>query len=94
MCVFLKEKSARGMNFISWRNKSNLKPVEIGIFIPTMKPIDLLEAGDVGYVATGLKSCLECRVGDTITLAANPAETAAARLPASQTNGLCRDLSG
>jgi len=57
-------------------SKSNLKPVEIGIFVPGMKPIDLLEAGDVGYVATGLKSVSECRVGDTITLMASPAELA------------------
>jgi GTP-binding protein LepA len=56
-------------------NKSNLKPVEVGIFIPTMKPIDLIESGDVGYVATGLKSVSDCRVGDTITLTANPAQT-------------------
>ncbi|HEX7556454.1 MAG TPA: translation elongation factor 4 [Leptolinea sp.] len=54
-------------------NKSNLKPVEVGIFVPTMQPIDLLEAGDVGYVATGLKSVSDCRVGDTITMMANPA---------------------
>jgi len=51
-----------------------LKPVEIGIFSPEMKPIDLLEAGDVGYIATGLKTIRECRVGDTITGADHPAE--------------------
>ncbi len=33
----------------------------------------MLEAGEVGYVATGLKTIRECRVGDTLTLAANPA---------------------
>jgi GTP-binding protein LepA len=48
-------------------------PVEIGIFSPTMKPLDSLSAGEVGYVATGLKTIRECRVGDTITLAATPA---------------------
>lgn len=52
---------------------ADIKPVEIGIFIPGMKPVDILEAGDVGYVATGLKTVTECRVGDTFTLAANPA---------------------
>jgi GTP-binding protein LepA len=50
-------------------------PVEIGIFSPTMKPVDGLVAGEVGYVATGLKTILECRVGDTITLANNPAQS-------------------
>ena len=49
-------------------------PVEIGIFSPNLLPINKLSAGDVGYIATGLKTVSECRVGDTITLAAKPAE--------------------
>lgn len=48
--------------------------VEIGIFSPSLIPIAELKAGDVGYVATGLKTVSECRVGDTITNAAKPAE--------------------
>jgi len=52
------------------------KPVEIGTFSPGMKPAKQLTAGEVGYVATGLKTVRECRVGDTITLAASPAESA------------------
>jgi GTP-binding protein LepA len=49
-------------------------PVEIGIFSPDLLPIDKLSAGDVGYIATGLKTVSECRVGDTITNAAKPAD--------------------
>ncbi len=45
----------------------DVKPVEIGIFAPTFTPVSILEAGDVGYIATGLKTVTECRVGDTIT---------------------------
>jgi GTP-binding protein LepA len=45
------------------------EPVEIGVFSPDMKPIDSFGAGEVGYIATGLKTVRECRVGDTITLA-------------------------
>jgi GTP-binding protein LepA len=48
-------------------------PMEIGIFAPTMKITDRLEAGEVGYVATGLKTIRDCHVGDTITSAVNPA---------------------
>lgn len=51
------------------------KPVEIGIFNPGMREIDLLEPGDVGYIATGLKTVRECRVGDTLTTASNHAST-------------------
>jgi GTP-binding protein LepA len=54
---------------------SEIKPVEIGIFSPAMRPVSKLAAGEVGYVATGLKTVHECRVGDTITLANNPADT-------------------
>jgi len=50
-------------------------PVEIGVFSPSMREIDLLEPGDVGYIATGLKTLRECRVGDTITSTSNPAKT-------------------
>jgi len=49
-------------------------PVEIGIFAPDLKPIDQLSAGDVGYIATGLKTVSECRVGDTVTYVNNGLE--------------------
>jgi GTP-binding protein LepA len=54
-------------------NGTDLKPVEIGIFHPGMVAIDELMPGDVGYVATGLKTVKECRVGDTFTLTSQPA---------------------
>jgi len=47
-------------------------PMEIGIFAPTMKATGQLEAGEVGYIATGMKTIRDCHVGDTITAAANP----------------------
>jgi GTP-binding protein LepA len=55
---------------------TDLKPVEIGYFAPDMRALNMLEAGDVGYVATGLKTVSECRVGDTFTLANRPAAEA------------------
>jgi GTP-binding protein LepA len=55
---------------------ARFEPVEIGVFNPAMKPVDAVEAGEVGYVATGLKTVQECRVGDTITLAVNGADSA------------------
>jgi GTP-binding protein LepA len=50
-----------------------VKPVEIGIFSPTMRPVTTIRAGEVGYIATGLKNVAESRVGDTVTLANKPA---------------------
>jgi len=53
--------------------KADMKPVEIGIFAPGMKPVARLGSGEVGYIATGFKTVHECRVGDTITQRAAPA---------------------
>ncbi|MCU0511276.1 MAG: translation elongation factor 4 [Anaerolineae bacterium] len=55
---------------------AKFEPVELGIFNPAMQPVDSLSAGEVGYIATGLKSVRECRVGDTVTLALNGAKEA------------------
>ena len=54
--------------------KTDMKPVEIGIFNPGMKPVTSIGSGEVGYIATGFKTVHECRVGDTITRAAEPAD--------------------
>ncbi len=48
---------------------ARFEPVEIGVFDPAMRAVDGLVAGEVGYIATGLKTVQECRVGDTVTLA-------------------------
>ncbi|OQX71326.1 elongation factor 4 [Candidatus Parcubacteria bacterium 4484_255] len=41
---------------------------EVGIFRPELTKKDLLSAGEIGYIATGLKDINKCRVGDTISL--------------------------
>ena len=41
--------------------------IEVGHFKPNMVSSEMLRAGDIGYIATGLKSVDFCRVGDTIT---------------------------
>jgi GTP-binding protein LepA len=57
------------------------EPVELGVFAPEMHPVKELSAGEVGYIATGLKSVREARVGDTVTDARQPV---AAPLPGYQ----------
>ena len=47
--------------------------LETGFFSPVMEKTGGLQTGEVGYVATGLKDVKAVRVGDTMTLAANPA---------------------
>jgi GTP-binding protein LepA len=47
--------------------------LELGFFRPQLVPVKKLLAGEVGYVATGLKNVREAQVGDTITSVAKPA---------------------
>ncbi len=42
-------------------------PIELGTFAPEMKVIEELHAGEVGYIASGLKDVKLLRVGDTVT---------------------------
>ncbi|BAU27170.1 GTP-binding protein LepA [Aneurinibacillus soli] len=46
---------------------------EVGTHAPFAKQVDELTVGDVGYIAASIKSVRDTRVGDTITLADNPA---------------------
>ncbi len=48
----------------------------IGVFTPKSQPRDTLTAGQVGFVIAGIKELKDAKVGDTITLQANPAATA------------------
>jgi GTP-binding protein LepA len=50
--------------------------LELGVFRPQLVPVAALAAGEVGYVATGLKNVREAQVGDTITTVDRPASAA------------------
>uniref|UniRef100_A0A7C2B5P9 Elongation factor 4 n=3 Tax=Thermomicrobium roseum TaxID=500 RepID=A0A7C2B5P9_THERO len=52
---------------------ANGEALELGQFRPLMTPVAALAAGEVGYVATGLKVVRDCQVGDTVTHAQRPA---------------------
>jgi GTP-binding protein LepA len=49
---------------------------EVGILKMDLAPKKEVRAGDVGYIISGIKQANEVKVGDTITLAANPCDTA------------------
>jgi len=46
---------------------------DLGFFRPQMTAVPAMEAGEVGYVITGIKDVAKLRVGDTLTSRANPA---------------------
>ena len=48
----------------------------VGIFTPDMKPVKELNAGEVGYLVTGIKDVASVQVGDTLTAAENPTKNA------------------
>ena len=49
-------------------SKTPAEAIEVGYFKPELTPCDKLKAGEIGYVATGLKDIEKCRVGDTVTV--------------------------
>ncbi len=46
---------------------------ELGVFTPAPVAVDELRAGEVGFMAAGIKNVKDCRVGDTVTAARRPA---------------------
>jgi GTP-binding protein LepA len=46
---------------------------EVGVFTPKMEKCAILEAGDVGYIVSTIKTPSEVKTGDTITISARPA---------------------
>jgi len=55
--------------------KKDFVVTEVGYFRPgSLSPCNELKAGEVGYIAASIKNVKDTRVGDTVTLATNPAE--------------------
>jgi GTP-binding protein LepA len=69
--VFRKDEAIRAM-----QTGTQAEIDEIGFFKPAMTAAPAMEAGEVGYVITGIKDVTKLRVGDTLTTTANPASEA------------------
>jgi GTP-binding protein LepA len=54
--------------------KENHDAEEIGVRLPVPTPVAALGPGEVGYLIAGIKDVGQARVGETVTMAANPAE--------------------
>ena len=66
---------ASGARILLMGTQVEADTLELGAFRPGMTPLPELGPGEVGYIATGLKSVVDCQVGDTVTLASRPAAT-------------------
>ena len=54
-------------------DKKDFDVIELGIFTPNLVPVQELPCGSVGCIAASIKNVKDCHVGDTVTLANNPA---------------------
>ena len=62
-----------GQSVLMMRNGTTTQAKEVGIFTPHMQETEALNAGEVGYVVTHLKTLTDIKIGDTITLCQRPA---------------------
>ena len=63
----------KGQPVLAMASKTRFDVEEVGVMAPVRTPIEQLEAGEVGYIVTGLKDVSELKVGDTLTDGKAPA---------------------
>jgi GTP-binding protein LepA len=61
---------------VAMQNGTEADIDDLGFFRPEMTGVEAMEAGDVGYLITGIKDVAKLRVGDTLTALARPATEA------------------
>lgn len=66
----------KGMRIMMMASGNSYDILEIGVFKPRPEQVDILECGEVGYIACNIRDAKEVSIGDTITDADNPALTA------------------
>jgi GTP-binding protein LepA len=62
-----------GDEMLLFHNGKKIEAEEVGLLQRTKKKTGILRAGEVGYLIPGVKDVRETKVGDTITVTANPA---------------------
>lgn len=72
--VRVKEGSIKVKDTIRFMNNGkDFEVTELGVFTPNLLPVQELSCGSVGCIAASIKQVADCHVGDTVTLAKNPA---------------------
>ena len=64
----------KGMKARMMATNATYEVVEVGIFSPSMRQVDELRPGEVGYFAASIKNVRDTEVGDTVTNADRPAK--------------------
>ena len=65
----------KGMKIRMYSTGAEYEVTEVGIFKPNPENVDVLTAGEVGFLAASIKTVGEARVGDSVTDAAHPCDT-------------------
>ena len=63
----------KGDRILMMRTANEFEVLEVGVFTPEMQSAESISAGEVGYLIANIKNVSEVKVGDTVTLATNPA---------------------
>ena len=72
LCRVVHGRIAKGTRIKLWRNDAVFEVQEVGAFDPDPQKLDLLSAGEVGFVIAGIKDIHQTQIGDTITEARRP----------------------
>ena len=64
-----------GMRALFMSNGKIYEVQQVGVFAPDMRPVDELQAGQVGFLTAAIKRVADAKMGETITDAARPAAT-------------------
>ncbi len=63
----------KGERILAMQNGTTAEIDDLGFFRPAMTAVERMDAGDVGYLITGIKDVTKLRVGDTLTAQGSPA---------------------
>src|SRR6185436_16675094 len=69
-------KLAKGQKVRFMATKAEYEITEMGMFAPFPVPLEELGPGEVGFIAGNIKTVTETKIGDTVTLAGRPSQTA------------------
>jgi GTP-binding protein LepA len=67
---------SKGDMILMMNTNKKYEVTEVGVYSPGPIPVEMLKAGDVGYICASIKQIADARVGDTITDANNKTEHA------------------
>ncbi len=62
----------KGSHIKMMASDKSFEVLEVGVFSPREKPVDILRAGEVGYLVASIKKTSDVKIGDTITLQKGP----------------------